>query len=166
MRAAALLLVSSVIWYCFSPSGISNTYAITASSPEYRLYSALAPSVIEEVFSFSFQYCRGCFLSATPNPINPFRAKLLTIACIVPPGAVYESAIASTSVCMYISQGANINRWMVSNVSILMLFSASTTWYSGEWWNLLNFLIRAVFLRRGLVSGRVWRSVYSFTARL
>jgi hypothetical protein len=27
-------------------------------------------------------------------------------------------------------------------------------------------LIQAVFLRRGLVSGRVWRSVHSFTARL
>jgi hypothetical protein len=55
---------------------------------------------------------------------------------------------------------------MVSNISILMLFSASATWYSREQWNLLNFLIQAVFLRRGLVLGRVWRSVYSFTARL
>jgi hypothetical protein len=28
---------------------------------------------------------------------------------------------------MRVSQGANINRWMVSNVSISMLFSASAT---------------------------------------
>jgi hypothetical protein len=28
---------------------------------------------------------------------------------------------------MHISQGANINRWIVSNVSISMLFSASAT---------------------------------------
>ncbi|KAA8642662.1 uncharacterized protein ATNIH1004_011607 [Aspergillus tanneri] len=67
---------------------MSNACAIAASSPEYGLYSALAPSVTEEVFSFSFRYHGGCFSSATPNPTNPFRAELLTAACIVPPGAV------------------------------------------------------------------------------
>jgi hypothetical protein len=54
VRAAALLLISSMIWYCFSPGGMSNAYAIATSSSEYRLCSALAPSVIKEVFSFSF----------------------------------------------------------------------------------------------------------------
>ena len=142
VRAAALLLVSSVIRYCFSPGGMSNACAIAASSPEYGLCSALAPSVTEEVFSFSFRYRGGCFPIATPNPTSPFRAELLTAACIVPPGAACEFAIASTSACMRVSQGANVNGWMVSNVSILMLCSASATWYSGERWNLLNFLIR------------------------
>jgi hypothetical protein len=106
---------------------MSNIYAIAASSPEYRLCSALAPSVTEEVFSFSFQYCGGCFLIATLNPINPFRAELLTAACIILPSIVYKSAITLTLACMHISQGANINRWIVSNISILMLFSASAT---------------------------------------
>jgi hypothetical protein len=82
---------------------MSNTYAITASSLEYRLYSALAPSVIEEVFSFGFQYCRGCFLITTLNPINPFYAELLTAACIVLPGAVCESTITLILVYIYIS---------------------------------------------------------------
>ena len=36
-----------------------------------------------------------------------------------------------------------------------MCLSASATWYNGERWYLLNFLIRSVVLRRGLVSGRV-----------
>lgn len=56
MSAAALLLIRSVILYCFSTSSVLNACTIAASSPEYRFCSTLMPSIKEKVFSFSFLY--------------------------------------------------------------------------------------------------------------
>jgi hypothetical protein len=143
-----------------------NVCAIAASSAENGFCSDLAPNVTKKLFSFSFRYRGGCFSITPPNPTSSFRAELLTATCIDPPGIVGESGIASTPVCMRVSYGANVNEVMVSSVSISMFLSASATWYSGERWYLLNFLMQAVLLRSGLVSGRVWMSVHIFTALL
>ncbi|KAJ5611417.1 hypothetical protein N7510_008136 [Penicillium lagena] len=87
-----------------------NVCAIAASSAENGFFSDLAPNVPEKVFSFSFRYRGSCFLIATPNHTSPFRAELLTATCIDPPGTICEPGIASTSVCMRVSYGANGKR--------------------------------------------------------
>lgn len=82
-----------------------------------------------------------------------------------PPASVWGSCGSSTSICMRSPHGANVNGLIVSSVSVLMCLSAYATWNKGERW-FLNFLIRSVLLRRGLVSGRVCMFVHIFTARL
>lgn len=88
VSAAALLLLSRVIMYPFTPSSMFNAHAIAASSAEYAFCSALTPSVTEKAFSVSFRQRGGCFSIAPPNPTNSLRAKLLTPICMYPPASV------------------------------------------------------------------------------
>ena len=82
MSVAALLLVRSVILYCFSVSSMLNACAIAASSSKYGFCSNLTPSMKEKVFSFSFVYWGGLLWIAPPNPTISFCAELLTAICI------------------------------------------------------------------------------------
>lgn len=104
-----------------------NVYAIAASSVENGFCFALIPNITERVFSFSFRYRGGCLSIATLNPMSSFRAELLVAICINPPGTVGDCRVALMLAYTRISYGANVNRLMVSSVSILMFFSVSAT---------------------------------------
>ena len=126
MRAAALLLVISIILKSFNPTSIFNIYAITASSAENRFCSILALNVTDKVFSLTFRYRGSCFSIATPNPTSSFRAELLNAICIDPPSTIDPSELG-LSVYTRASHGASVNRLIVSSDSIAIFFSASAT---------------------------------------
>jgi hypothetical protein len=132
VSAAALLLVSSVILYCFSTGSVLNACAIAASSPKYGFCSSLTPSMIEKVFSLGFLYWGGILWTIPLYPTTSFRAKLLTAICIDPPVFVCFSGVSLVTVCTHSSYGASVKGLMVSSISILMFFSASTIWYSDK----------------------------------
>jgi hypothetical protein len=76
-----------------------NACAIAASSADNGFCSALAPNVMERVFSFIFRYRGGCLSIATPNPTSSFRAELLVAIWTNPPGTVGDCGVASTPAC-------------------------------------------------------------------
>jgi hypothetical protein len=127
VSAAALLLVSSIILYCFSVGSVLNAYAIAASFPKYRFCSNLMPSVKEKVFSFSFLYRGGLFWIALLHSTTLLRAELLIVIYIDPPVSVCVSGVLPLSVCTRSFYGASVNGLMVFSVSISISFSASTT---------------------------------------
>lgn len=104
-----------------------NIYTIATSSIENGFYSTLIPNIIKRVFSFRFRYQGGYLLIATLNPTSSFRAELLVMIYINPPGTVGAYGVALTPAYTRTSHGADMNGLMASSVSILMFFSASTT---------------------------------------
>jgi hypothetical protein len=101
--------------------------AITASSAENRFCSNLAPNITKKLFSFSFRYRGSYFSITTPNPTSSFYAELLTATYINPPGIVGKSGVALIPIYIRVSYSANVNGVIVSSISILIFFRASTT---------------------------------------